>query len=66
MTDSSAADDRAATPIPRTLQLSLSGIRGLSVIEIPPRDSPAAVPVPAAVWLLGSGLAGLALVRRRQ
>jgi transcription-repair coupling factor (superfamily II helicase) len=27
-----------ATPIPRTLQLSLSGIRGLSVIETPPRD----------------------------
>lgn len=27
-----------ATPIPRTLQLSLSGIRGLSVIETPPAD----------------------------
>ncbi len=27
-----------ATPIPRTLQLSLSGIRGLSVIETPPRE----------------------------
>jgi len=27
-----------ATPIPRTLQLSLSGIRALSVIETPPRD----------------------------
>ena len=27
-----------ATPIPRTLQLSLSGIRGLSVIETPPVD----------------------------
>lgn len=27
-----------ATPIPRTLQLSLSGIRSLSVIETPPRD----------------------------
>ncbi len=27
-----------ATPNPRTLQLSLSGIRGLSVIETPPRD----------------------------
>ncbi|WP_147821542.1 transcription-repair coupling factor [Salidesulfovibrio onnuriiensis] len=27
-----------ATPIPRTLQLSLSGIRGLSVIETPPQD----------------------------
>ena len=27
-----------ATPIPRTLQLSLSGIRGLSVIETPPMD----------------------------
>ncbi|MBG0789326.1 MAG: transcription-repair coupling factor [Desulfovibrionaceae bacterium] len=27
-----------ATPIPRTLQLSLSGIRGLSVIETPPLD----------------------------
>lgn len=26
----------SATPIPRTLQLSLSGIRGLSVIETPP------------------------------
>jgi transcription-repair coupling factor (superfamily II helicase) len=27
-----------ATPIPRTLQLSLSGIRGLSVIETPPPE----------------------------
>ncbi len=27
-----------ATPIPRTLQLSLSGVRGLSVIETPPPD----------------------------
>lgn len=27
-----------ATPIPRTLQLSLSGIRGLSLIETPPVD----------------------------
>lgn len=27
-----------ATPIPRTLQLSLSGIRSLSVIETPPED----------------------------
>lgn len=27
-----------ATPIPRTLQMSLSGIRGLSVIETPPVD----------------------------
>jgi transcription-repair coupling factor (superfamily II helicase) len=27
-----------ATPIPRTLQLSLSGIRGLSVMETPPVD----------------------------
>ena len=27
-----------ATPIPRTLQLSLSGLRGLSVIETPPED----------------------------
>ncbi len=27
-----------ATPIPRTLQLSLSGVRSLSVIETPPRD----------------------------
>jgi transcription-repair coupling factor (superfamily II helicase) len=27
-----------ATPIPRTLQLSLSGIRGLSVIETPPLE----------------------------
>lgn len=27
-----------ATPIPRTLQLSLSGIRGMSVIETPPQD----------------------------
>ena len=28
----------SATPIPRTLQLSLSGIRGLSVMETPPVD----------------------------
>ncbi|AGW13489.1 transcription-repair coupling factor [Megalodesulfovibrio gigas] len=27
-----------ATPIPRTLQLSLSGIRSLSIIETPPRE----------------------------
>ena len=27
-----------ATPIPRTLQLSLSGVRGLSVIETPPAE----------------------------
>ncbi|MDZ7760274.1 MAG: transcription-repair coupling factor [Desulfovermiculus sp.] len=27
-----------ATPIPRTLQLSLSGIRGLSIIETPPQE----------------------------
>lgn len=27
-----------ATPIPRTLQLSLSGVRGLSVMETPPQD----------------------------
>ncbi|GFK95807.1 Transcription-repair-coupling factor [Fundidesulfovibrio magnetotacticus] len=27
-----------ATPIPRTLQLSLSGLRGLSVMETPPAD----------------------------
>ncbi|MGE4552496.1 MAG: transcription-repair coupling factor [Desulfovibrionaceae bacterium] len=27
-----------ATPIPRTLQLSMSGIRGLSLIETPPED----------------------------
>ncbi|WP_156921518.1 transcription-repair coupling factor [Desulfovibrio inopinatus] len=27
-----------ATPIPRTLQLSMSGLRGLSVIETPPTD----------------------------
>jgi len=27
-----------ATPIPRTLQLSLSGLRGLSVIETPPKE----------------------------
>ena len=28
----------SATPIPRTLQMSLSGIRGLSLIETPPTD----------------------------
>lgn len=28
----------SATPIPRTLQLSMSGLRGLSVIETPPED----------------------------
>lgn len=28
----------SATPIPRTLQLSLSGLRGLSIIETPPVD----------------------------
>ena len=27
-----------ATPIPRTLQLSMSGIRDLSIIETPPQD----------------------------
>ncbi|MHB8867309.1 MAG: transcription-repair coupling factor [Thermoleophilia bacterium] len=28
----------SATPIPRTLQMSLSGVRDISVIETPPRD----------------------------
>ena len=28
----------SATPIPRTLQMSLSGIRGLSTIETPPSN----------------------------
>lgn len=28
----------SATPIPRTLQMSLSGVRGLSLIETPPTD----------------------------
>jgi transcription-repair coupling factor (superfamily II helicase) len=28
----------SATPVPRTLQLSLAGVRDLSVIETPPRD----------------------------
>jgi transcription-repair coupling factor (superfamily II helicase) len=28
----------SATPVPRTLQLSLSGVRDLSVIETPPKD----------------------------
>src|SRR6185436_6178623 len=28
----------SATPVPRTLQLSLAGVRDLSVIETPPKD----------------------------
>ena len=28
----------SATPVPRTLQLSLAGVRDMSVIETPPKD----------------------------
>jgi len=28
----------SATPIPRTLNMSLAGLRDMSVIETPPRD----------------------------
>ncbi len=42
-----------ATPIPRTLQLSLAGIRGLSVIETPPTDRK---PVETAVVERDEGL----------
>ena len=49
-----------ATPIPRTLQLSLSGIRGLSVIETPPLDRK---PVETAITERG-GLALKGILRR--
>ena len=31
-------DAMSATPVPRTLQLSLAGVRDMSVIETPPKD----------------------------
>ena len=41
-----------ATPIPRTLQMSLSGVRDITVIETPPRDRH---PIQTYVGLLRRG-----------
>lgn len=49
-----------ATPIPRTLQLSLSGLRGLSVIETPPQDRK---PVETAIMEREKGALGGVLKR---
>lgn len=43
----------SATPIPRTLQMSLSGVRDISVIETPPRDRH---PIQTYVGLYDEGL----------
>ncbi|MEZ5332870.1 MAG: transcription-repair coupling factor [Thermoanaerobaculia bacterium] len=43
----------SATPVPRTLQLSLAGVRDLSVIETPPRDRMA---VETAILPMGADL----------
>lgn len=50
----------SATPIPRTLQMSLSGVRDISVIETPPRDRH---PIQTYVGLYDEGLITRALER---
>ncbi|MGI5939873.1 MAG: transcription-repair coupling factor [Thermoleophilia bacterium] len=50
----------SATPIPRTLQMSLSGVRDISVIETPPRDRH---PIQTYVGLYDEGIATRAIER---
>jgi transcription-repair coupling factor (superfamily II helicase) len=50
-----------ATPIPRTLQLSLAGLRGLSVIETPPVDRK-----PVATFLIERDDAELSRIVQRE
>ncbi len=49
-----------ATPIPRTLQMSLSGVRDISVIETPPRDRH---PIQTYVGLYDEGMVVRAIQR---
>ncbi|HLA82316.1 MAG TPA: transcription-repair coupling factor, partial [Thermoleophilia bacterium] len=50
----------SATPIPRTLQMSLSGVRDITVIETPPRDRH---PIQTYVGLFDEGMATRAIAR---
>jgi transcription-repair coupling factor (superfamily II helicase) len=50
----------SATPIPRTLQMSLSGVRDISVIETPPRDRH---PIQTYVGLYDEGMVNRAIGR---
>jgi transcription-repair coupling factor (superfamily II helicase) len=50
----------SATPIPRTLQMSLSGVRDISVIETPPRDRH---PIQTYVGLYDEGMVKRAVQR---
>ncbi|GAB4243865.1 MAG: transcription-repair coupling factor [Thermoleophilia bacterium] len=50
----------SATPIPRTLQMSLSGVRDISVIETPPQDRH---PVQTYVGLYDEGMVKRAIER---
>lgn len=50
----------SATPIPRTLQMSLSGVRDISVIETPPRDRH---PIQTYVGVYDEGMAIRAIAR---
>ncbi len=50
----------SATPIPRTLQMSLSGVRDITVIETPPRDRH---PIQTYVGLYDEGIATRAIER---
>ena len=49
-----------ATPIPRTLQMSLSGVRDITVIETPPRDRH---PIQTYVGLIDEGMVERAIER---
>lgn len=50
----------SATPIPRTLQMSLSGVRDITVIETPPRDRH---PIQTYVGLYEEGMVARAIGR---
>jgi transcription-repair coupling factor (superfamily II helicase) len=50
----------SATPIPRTLQMSLSGVRDITVIETPPRDRH---PIQTYVGVFDEGMATRAIAR---
>jgi transcription-repair coupling factor (superfamily II helicase) len=50
----------SATPIPRTLQMSLSGVRDVSIIETPPRDRH---PIQTYVGLYDEGMVTRAIQR---
>jgi len=50
----------SATPIPRTLQMSLSGVRDITVIETPPRDRH---PIQTYVGLYDEGMVARAIER---